>query len=309
MDKEVRSEALRQYFRYFRVWFILAAIAIAVVGGGFLIKSLKYKSSVSRNNTRTAAERVYDLADVLTDEEEQKLRDYIAECEARAQIDIVVVTINEPVGLSDYQWENNMMNYADDFYDEGAFGWNKPYGDGALLLDNWYEDENGSQKGSWLSTSGKMEDTIGSYEEGKVFDAMGDGDDIAANPYKAYRGAVEKLAYYGEHGYDYSGEEVSGSLMCFGVIIPFIVALIYALTNLKQTPARDTTVPSTYVMQGRNVMNNRVDQFIRKNTITRHIDTSSSSGGSRSGGHSGGGSHGHHTSSGGHSHGGGGRRR
>ena len=141
-----------------------ASKKIAVVGGGFLIKSLKYKSSVSRNNTRTAAERVYDLADVLTDEEERLLTDYIAESEARAQIDIIVVTINLPMGLSDYQWTDNMVNYADDFYDNYAFGWNEPYGDGALILDNWYEDENGSQKGSWLSTSGKMEEYIGIYD-------------------------------------------------------------------------------------------------------------------------------------------------
>ena len=203
MDKEVRSEALRQYFRYFRVWFILVAIAIVVVGIGFgvrMLQNMGKRLTVSGNDERVTKERVFDLAEVLTDEEEQSLREYIAECEARAEIDIVVVTLNEPMGLSDDQWENNMMNCADDFYDNNVFGYDKPWGDGALLLDNWYEDENGSQKGSWLSTSGKMEEIIGAYEEEKVFDAMGSSYDIASDPYGAYRGAVSKLAYYGEKG-------------------------------------------------------------------------------------------------------------
>ncbi|MBR1772111.1 MAG: TPM domain-containing protein [Lachnospiraceae bacterium] len=306
MDQDVRKEALRQYVHYFRVWFVLAGIALAVIVGSLVTYYIKTHRHAVRSNTRAIAERVFDQADVLTDEEEQKLRAYIAECEAQGEIDIIVVTTNEPMGLSDYQWETNMMNYADDFYDNYAFGWDQPYGDGALLLDNWYEDENGSQKGSWLSTSGKMEETIGSYEEGKVFDAMDPY--IGSSPYMAYHAAVGKLAQYGKNGYEVSSSDLSCSVLCIGGILPFIIALIYALSHLKQTPAKDTTVPSTYVVQGRTTMHQKTDAFLRKNTITRHIDTSSG-GGSRSGGHSGGGSYGNHTSSGGHSHGGGGRRR
>ncbi|MBR1851553.1 MAG: TPM domain-containing protein [Lachnospiraceae bacterium] len=310
MDKDIFKLALKQYVHYFRGWFIITAIFMAVT---LIVAVPKYRASkqvVERNNTQvTTAERVFDYADVLTEEQEQKLREYIAECEERGQTDLIVVTIDQPMGTSDYAWENNMMNYADDFYDNRAYGYNKAFGDGALLLDNWYEDENGSQKGSWLSTSGKMEEYIGAYEEGVVLDAMDKYIDI--DPYRAYYAAVTKLADYGENGYesDYTREGMSSTLFCFAGVIPIIVALIYALSNLKKTPAKDTTVPNTYVMNGRAVVNNKQDQFLRKSVATRHIDTSSSGGSSRSGGHSGGGSHGHHTSSGGHSHGGGGRRR
>ena len=50
-----------------------------------------------RGNSQEPTERVYDYADVLTDEEEQSLREYIAECEEKIQADIVIVTISESV--------------------------------------------------------------------------------------------------------------------------------------------------------------------------------------------------------------------
>lgn len=41
--------------------------------------------------------RVYDYADMLTEEEEQSLREYIAECEGEDSGRIVIVTISESV--------------------------------------------------------------------------------------------------------------------------------------------------------------------------------------------------------------------
>lgn len=322
MNNEVRKLAFKQYLHYFRIWFVLTGISVVVLLVAVVPKLMPKNSAIQRGNTMsTEKERVFDYADVLTDEEEQKLREYIAECEQKSQTDIIVVTLDQPMiyGLpdsasqveEDEMWNHNMMNFADDFYDEHQFGWNQPYGDGALILDNWYEDENGSQKGTWLSTAGKMEEYIGIYEEDVVLDAMYDYIDYA--PYRAYYAAVTKLADYGEHGYErnYSLSEIYSIVACGGGAIPLIIALIYALTNLKNVPAKDTTKANTYVVNGKVIVNSRMDEFLRKNVTKRHIDTSSSSGGggsSRSH-HSGGGSHGHHTSSSGHSHGGGGRRR
>ena len=50
-----------------------------------------------RGNSQDPTERVFDYADMLTDEEEQNLREYIAECEEKIQADIVIVTISESV--------------------------------------------------------------------------------------------------------------------------------------------------------------------------------------------------------------------
>lgn len=304
MNQEIRSLAWKQYFKYFAGWFVVAGLLLAVTIAAVVFKSIGKEEEAVRNNAEAPTERVYDEADVLTPEEEANLRAYIAEREQWGTLDIVIVTLNVPMGSSDYEWENNMMNFADDFYDAGAFGWNMPYGDGVCLVDNWYEDEDGSQKGSWLSTTGKMEDTIGWEEEDAVFDAMYDY--IDSNPYKAYCAAVDRLADYGRYGYD--GEQgVDVSWFCGAFIIPIIVALIYAGVNLSQAKAQDTTVPGTYVENGKMNVRSRTDQFLRKSVSSYRVSSSSSSGGGSS--HRGGGSHGSHRSSSGRSHGGGGRRR
>lgn len=304
MNQEVKKLAMKQYLHYFRFWFILTGIVLVATIGLFTAKTIA--KNRPRGNDVSSTERVFDYADVLTDKEEEDLRAYISRCEQNAHIDIVVVTVNEYMGVSDNAWETAMMNYADDFYDNGVYGWNKPYGDGALILDNWYEDAEGSQKGTWISTSGKMEDTIGYYEENAVLDDIYYY--IDSNPYKAYYDGVAKLAFYGEHGYGYDGT-ANATPFCCAAILPFIIALIYATSHLKQAPAKDTTMASTYLVAGSKAMRNSADAFIRKNVTSHRIESSSS--GSRSGGshHSGGGSHGSHHSSGGHSHGGGGRRR
>ncbi|MCM1090866.1 MAG: TPM domain-containing protein [Butyrivibrio sp.] len=303
MDKEIKREALRQYLNYFKVWFIITGIVLVLTIGAVIARVMA--DNRPRGNAEAPAERVYDYADVLTDSEEAKLRQEIAECEQMGKIDIVIVTLNEPMGESDRVWDDNMMNYADDFYDNGKYGWNRAYGDGALLLDNWYEDSNGSQKGSWLSTSGKMEDTIGVREEDAVLDAMYAY--IDDQPYQAYRAAVYKLADYGRYGYDggYGSVDLTG--LCCIWIVPFFVAVVYASVNMMQSKAKDTTTAKTYM--GREGVNVRFrsDDFIRKNVTSHRIESSSSGGGGSS--HHGGGSHGSHRSSGGHSHGGGGRRR
>lgn len=301
MDKEIKREALRQYLKYFRIWFIITGVILLLTVATLVVTVIA--SHAPRGNSFAPLERVYDYADVLTDAEEDELRELIAAKEKKCHIDIIIVTLNQEMGLDDWTWESNMMNYADDFYDDGKYGWNKAHGDGALLLDNWYEDANGSQKGSWLSTSGKMEDIIGAYEEGRVFDAMDVY--IDSNPCKAYSAAVKRLAEYGGAGEGFDSAELS-SYVCL-LFIPFVVALIYALVNLKQSKAKDTTVATTYVVNGTSVLRARSDDFIRKNVVSHRIE--SSSGGGSGGGHHGGGSHGSHRSSGGHSHGGGGRRR
>lgn len=299
MDKEIRKEALRQYFHYFWIWFVITGVVLLItvcaVVGVFAVKYLQ-------RNDSAPAERVYDYADVMTDDEENRLRDLIAGCEEKYRFHIVVVTLNQEMGLSDQAWERNMMNFADDFYDQNGYGWDRKYGDGALLLDNWYEDGRGSQKGSWLSTSGRIEDCIGSWEEGNVFDAMDVYIDFS--PFDAYCAAVEELCSYAGDGQTVT-IDLTG--LCVLFIIPFVVALAYALINLHQTKAQDTTTARTYVENGAPVVRSRTDAFIRKNVVSHRIE--SSSGGGGGGGRSGGGSSGHHVSSGGHSHGGGGRRR
>lgn len=295
---DYRKEAVKQFLKYFVIWFlgVVLTIFLTIVLG--IIHLLTPKAV--RTNTSAPLERVYDYADILTDEEEDMLRQHIAQAEAEYKADFVVVTSCLPVegelaienGLDSEDWETNMMNLADDFWDTYGYGYNKGFeGDGALLLDNRYE----GQRGEWLSTSGKVENRFGTYEVDCVLDAVDRYYD--SNPYKAYISFVDETCSHlprdGIHlGFFYYLMAIVGSL---------IVAYNYAKYHLKKNNAKDTVAINAYITDGKAIVVNEADNFIRKNVVTRRIETSTSSGSSGGGG-------GHHRSSSGASHGGGGRR-
>ncbi len=289
MDSNIKKVAVKQYFKYFRIWFILLGI-IAIVFAFFVIKNNKV-TTYTRTNDQAPEERVYDKADVLTDEEEQWLRDLIFPKEEQLGIDIILVTLQDDIEKDYYSWEQGMMNYADDFYDYNNYGFNKPSGDGVLLLDNWYE----GQKGSWLSTGGYVYQRMSNYDIDWVLDEvyymLDDG------PYYAYVAYVEAMA---EIMTEPTGFVISP---VFVIFIPFVIFLVFILIKLIPSKGRDTTVASTYVTGGEPIINAQTDTFVRKFVTTRRIQTSSG------GGHGGGGGGGGHRSSSGASHGGGGRRR
>lgn len=303
MSDDIKKEAIKQYFHYFRIWFIVVGILLAVTG----IVGVKYMivSNMPRSNQAAPAERVYDYVDVLTDAEEESLRQRIAEVEDDLRIDIVLVIIDQSMegeeamrqyGYRSVDWEQNMMDYADDFWDGNQYGYNKGFeGDGCILVYNWYE----GQDGEFLSTSGRVEDRFSHSDLDSVYDAVDEF--YATDPYRAYMAYVNKVAYLMSGGAD--GAKSFSFLVV--LVIPLIVALIYAVINLNQAAAKDTTTASTYVEGGKPVMRAQADDFIRKSVVTRKIETSSGSGGGGSS-HSGGA--GHHTSRSGASHGGGGRR-
>ena len=295
MGNDFKAEARKQFLKYFRIWFIVAAVLFVIaifVGGAALLKK---DDVIVRNNSKAPAERVYDYAEVLTDEEENKLRQLIAEKEEEIKADIVLVTINEFMENDGMSWEDAMMNYADDFYDLNNYGYDEVHGNGVLLLDNHYD----GQAGSWLSTCGNVYWKFGDYEIDRVLDAVYYGlDDGFYEAYKDYIDVTCLLMQEMEEDVDLP------YTMAF--ILPLIVALIYALVHLHQKKAQVTTNATTYVSGGRPVMNVQRDDFIRKSVVKRRIETSSSSGG---GSRSSGGRGGSHRSSSGVSHGGGGRRR
>ena len=300
MSDDIKKEIRKQYFRYFRVWFIVVGVLLAITVIVGVMHAIN--NNMPRTNHSAPAERVYDYADVLSDAEEESLRQRIAEVESKLHIDIVLVTINQPVegmeamlqyGFRSADWGQNMQDYADDFWDENQYGYNKGFeGDGCIFVHNWYE----GQSGGHLSTSGKVEDTFSTYDIDSVFNAVKRY--YATDPCRAYMAYIDTVSSVMSGG---------GSVpFSFGTafLISIVSALVYALVNLHQKKAADTTTAATYVEGGKPVMRASSDDFIRKNVVSRKIETSSSGGSGSS--HSGGA--GHHISRSGASHGGGGRR-
>lgn len=294
---------MKQYFKYFRVGFILfgiCAVITLVVGVAHMIST---NVTVKRGNTTAPTERVYDYADVLTDEQEDSLRSYIAKVESRIHFDVVLVTLNESVldmfgyENTDYYWDKAITAYADDFYDYHYYGYDEAMGDGVILVDNWYEGE----KGTKFSTAGKAYVKYTNRMVDEVLDAVYYR--VESDPYKAYMAYVDTVA---EHLAPTYGTYSISVMSIF--IIALIPAIIFIVTHLKNSEGKKTTTTDTYVDETAFIpkfLVNR-DEFITKNVTSVRIESSSSSGG-RSGG--GGGRSGGHRSSSGRSHGGGSRRR
>ena len=307
METDYKKEAIRQYLKDFRVWFIIIAILAVVLAAAAGTWNLTHR--FSRTNMEAPEERVYDYADVLTDSEEERLRSQIAKMEQKLGMDIIIVTINQPMEGKDVkdrdkynspQWEVNMRDYADDFWDDHKYGFNTSYltdgieGDGVLLLDNRYE----GQRGEHLSTSGAAERRMSSRD---IDNILWDTVDVYydTNPYKAYSTFVSELEIY-------LGDRAEAPLPWLGVIAgPVLVMLFYIAWGASQDKTKKTTTAYTYLAESKPIVNDRRDVFIRKNVVTRHVPRSSGGGGG--GGHSSGGG-GHHHSSSGASHGGGSHR-
>lgn len=303
MESVVAKEARKQYLRYFRFWFL--AIGILAVICIVLWMTKKTGGDNVRTNGESPAERVYDYAAVLTEGEAEDLRRYIKEQEQQLGIDIVILTINQPVegdeavgqGLQSRDWGRNMQALADDFWDENRFGYNKPFeGDGILLISNWYE----GQEGETLSTSGKVEWAFSTYDIDSVLDAVYAY--IGTDPYRAYKAYVDRVG-------DLLDSSIASSLAPFSwvmvLVLPVVIALVYAFYGLHQKNAENTVAVNAYVAGGKPVLKDKTDTFLRKNVVTKRIETNSG-GGNRARSSGGGG---HHRSSSGASHGGGGRRR
>lgn len=291
MEKDLKKEAIHQYFCYFRKWFIVTGILVALLLCFFVRKVTRVNPE--RGNLRAEAERVYDFADVLTAEEESMLREYIAQKEADYQMDFVLVTISTDVEAQG-DWYDTMQSIADDFYDQNNFGYNKIHGDGILLLDNWYEN----QEGSHLSTCGKVEKRFGTDDVDSVLDAVYVR--VDKSPFNAYMAYVDQTCRV----MSFAGglKDSVGLMLLFIMIIPLALGGSFMFTKLRQSKTPDTTNAATFVRSHQPTLTGKKDDFIRKNVTFVKIDTHSSGGSSRGGG-------GHHVSSGGVSHGGGGRRR
>lgn len=282
---------MKQYFSYFKFLFITILVMALLTGGIGIARSLLSEKHFRKNNA-ASGERVFDYADVLTDAEEKKLAEQIAKRETQIGCDIIIVTIDESVlDLYGYSsWERAMRDYADDFYDENGFGFNRVHGDGVLLLDNWYEGE----KGSWLSTCGRVLERYSNSMINSVLDDVYNR--VEKNPYKAYSAYIEDIYR------DMSRGRINiNPLIPFGIAVA--AAVIFIVSHMKTKEGEKTTGASTYVENGSVQFTVMRDELINKHVTSVAYNPGSGS----SGGHSGGG--GRHTSRSGVSHGGGGRRR
>lgn len=291
---------MKEYIKYFKwVYLIIAVLAFF----SFLFEGLHALSARANYYERTNSEctitqRVFDYADVLSSGEEQELEELISKREKQTQCDIVLITLNE--SLKEYaraiepnvSYDEFVRVYAENFYEENHMGYNKANGDGVLLIDNWYREDDGRIY-TWLCTTGIAKEAYSDEDIDHILDRV--YRDVESNPYRAYK------TYINDFYDDMLGNRVfhmdlpKGFPFIFGIL----AAVLFIPANWKSKSGSKTTTAMTYVSGGQERFLNKQDIFIRKSVVKRHIETNSGGSGGHSGGHSGGGG----------SHGGGGHSR
>lgn len=251
-------------------------------------------------------EKVYDFADLLSDQEEQELYNKSQEFIEDNDMDIVFLTIDEnPYGSS----ENATKRYSEDFYDYNNFGIGKTM-DGIIItidMNNRYP---------YISTTGKAQLV---YDDNRI-NNMHDGaySYLASgkyyNAFNIYFSRADSFAKNGipSSNQDYCVDDNGEYYRCtkrsvnwiWSLVIAFVATIIIVSITLgKYKGIRKATNAGEYLTNKK--ITNSKDMFLTTFTSRVRRSHSSSSGGS--GGIGGGGSSISHGSSG-RSHGGGGGR-
>ncbi len=242
------------------------------------------KENILNTPSVIAEEKVYDFADLFTDEEEQQLYQKITDYINKYNMDLAVVTINT-------NNKKSPREYADDFYDYNDFGINNTK-DGILFLIDM------DNRQIYMSTTGyaiKMynDNRIDSSLD-KVYQYMSDN-----NYYQGVASYIDVISEYAESGLpsDEDNQMTTGEMLLYSSGISLIITFIimYVLIN-KNKLARKATTAKQYLDKNDMIINNMGDMLIHTHTDRTKIEHDSSSGGGSS----------THTGSSGQSHGGGG---
>ncbi len=291
---------MKQYIRYFK-WYFVCVWVLAAVYAGILLLHGSSDAGGRTNGECLTGERVFDYGEVLSAEEEEKLRELIAKRERQTGCDIVLVTLDE--SLEEYArerepyvpYEEFVRVYAEEFYDGNGFGYDGPSGDGVLLVDNWYREADGNVY-TWFCAAGKADKKYNLAMMNHLLDVVYRY--VERSPYKAYRAYINEF-YHDMTG---SGRNLYGAV---GLrVVPFaaalLVMLLFIALHWNGEKGKKTVTAAAYVNGGRPRINKKEDILVNKVVTKRKIQTSSGSGG-RSGGRSGGShSHGGHHGGAGH---------
>lgn len=224
---------------------------------------------------------VYDLADLLDEEDIEYLEEMINEVEEKKDYRIVVVTTDENPGTP--------MAYADDFTDFNGFG-----PDCVLfLLDMDHREQ-------WISTTGVCTEVSGekksSFSQSDIEKILDETTPFASqgNYYKCLESFVKEVKYH---------ENLLHTLLPTGlsIIISIVLSVLVFAVMIAQHKAKAPANIANYKMETKTfkVGTNRA-VFLGTQTFQKRIPKSNG------GGHGGGGG-GMHVGGSGTSHGGGGR--
>lgn len=245
-------------------------------------------------------QKIYDYANILTDDEEAALKEQIYEYISETKSDLIIVTVD-----SYYYQDSENEDFAADFYDYNDFGIDFDHYSGTVLLRN----VNISDPYYNIYTFGDAQLYFYGYRTENTLDVIYD-DLHSGYYYNGFSRFISKFKTYHKNGIPYSNKndylDDDGFyhkgfrppfIIC--TVASFIVSLITVLVlKGKHKTVKKETKADDYLDFDSVKYTKRENNFL--NTITTSVVMSSSSGGS-----GGGGGHSHGSSGGGHSSGGG----
>lgn len=248
-------------------------IGIVILGAviGIMAKLLEpgeYTNTKPRQNTEcTVTQRVLDEAGKLTDEQKKNLEALIIEKEQLIGCDIVILTINKP-GLNSY---DEIRNYAQAYYEDNKFGWNKANGDGIIYVDNWATGY------TWMCTTGLAKTRLDDTDTEQIVDNA--NEIVNDNPYEAYASIVNNATTMIQTG--------RSSYMRIHPVIVFLAAAVigavFVGVQLIGHGGKNTVLRSTYAKGGVQ-MNEKKDIFLNSYVTRTKRPSKSSGGGGKVGG-------------------------
>lgn len=286
----------------------------------------KNKENVLNTKSVDASEKIYDFSDILTDQEEEILKERIDRFIEKYEMDMVIVTDNYPYqeSMKSYCYNDDISDrkiyeyndiYAGDFYDYNDFGLDLSNYSGVMIFRNTAIDPCYNERYYDMYTFGDAQ----LYFNQNRYDYILDGiysDMKGQNYLNAFSSFISRTSSYIDLGApsDMKGYTVddNGFLqppplkyhppIAVGLFVGLIIAsIIVAIMVSKNKMVKKAKKAGEYLDTSSVNITTRIDQFLRTHTTSYRI--SSSSGG---GGHSGGGFSSHGGSSGGgHSSGGG----
>lgn len=252
-----------------------------------------------------ASEKIYDYADILTEEEEKKAHEMIEKFIKKTKMDMVFVSINENFT------HKQVEDYACDFYDYNDFGIDFQNYSGLIIIRNNSTYANG-KKYYYIATSGlarlyyddggRLEYILDDIYDSFINEDYLEGINILVDKSISYyeKGYVSKYknAYIDENGnikIDYSFKNFIENVLLYPIyaVGASIITLITMLILIKKNKmVRKAVTANEYLDKGSINYTQSMDQFVRSHT-THYTTSSSSSGGSHGGssgfGHGGGG--------------------
>ena len=257
---------MNKKYRKFVLVMVTLSLLLGLGGAG-----LKYgvfqgimASKEERTNTQcTTTQRVFDEAKVLNAQQEKDLQALIAKKEKITGADMVLLTIREP-SLDDY---TEIRDFAQKYYEENQFGWDKPNGDGIIYVDNWATGY------CWMCTTGKAKEKLDDRTVKYIIDRT--NETVNSTPYKAYKTMMEETAAEMQNLHLFHFHVKTWWLLAGALVL----TAVFAGVNLMKNKGEVTTNQYTYVPKRGMKVNRKQDIFLRSHVTRTRIERNHDAGG------------------------------